>query len=56
MLGNFTQHLTIMGTVVSVDPSGASPSFTLKTRGGDVVKAHDRRRHLLSGAQESGRS
>ncbi len=39
MLGNFTQHMTIMGTVVSVDPSGATPSFTLKTRGGDVVKA-----------------
>ena len=38
MLGNYTQHLTIMGTVVSVDPRGESPTFTMKSRGGDVVK------------------
>ncbi len=38
MIGNFTQYLTIMGTVVSVDPSGESPTFTMKSRGGDVVK------------------
>ena len=36
---NYTQTMTVLGTAVDVDPSGSTPSFKVRTRGGDVVKA-----------------
>ncbi|HMB03581.1 MAG TPA: hypothetical protein VKP69_07555, partial [Isosphaeraceae bacterium] len=39
MLRNYTQSMTVLGTAGDVDPGGATPSFTVRTRGGDVVKA-----------------
>src|SRR5215213_1865829 len=35
---NYTQTLTVMGIVDAVDPGGAAPSFTVRTRGGDVLR------------------
>ncbi len=39
MLSNYTQSCTVMGVVEGIDPGGPEPSFTLKARSGDVVKA-----------------
>jgi mannose/cellobiose epimerase-like protein (N-acyl-D-glucosamine 2-epimerase family) len=36
---NYTQYLSVLGTAGGIDASGPLPSFTIKTRGGDVVKA-----------------
>src|SRR4051812_25414568 len=37
---NCTQTMTVMGTVGEIDPAGAAPSFTIRTRGGDVFRAN----------------
>ncbi len=39
MPANYTQSLTVMGIAGDVDPKSMTPSFTVRTRGGDVVKA-----------------
>jgi mannose/cellobiose epimerase-like protein (N-acyl-D-glucosamine 2-epimerase family) len=39
MPANYTQSLTVMGIAGDVDPKSTTPSFTVRTRGGDVVKA-----------------
>ncbi len=36
---NYTQYLSVLGTAGEIDTSGPLPSFTIRTRGGDVVKA-----------------
>jgi hypothetical protein len=36
---NYTQYLSVLGIAGKIDPSGPLPSFTIQTRGGDVVKA-----------------
>jgi len=37
---NYTQTMTVMGTVGEIDPGGSSPSFTIKSRGGDVFRTY----------------
>ncbi len=39
MLTNFTQTLTVMGIAGDLDTKSTTPSFTIRTRGGDVIKA-----------------
>jgi hypothetical protein len=36
---NYTQYMSVLGTAGEIDTSGPLPSFTIRTRGGDVVKA-----------------
>ena len=36
---NYTQYMSVLGTAGAIDTSGPLPSFTIRTRGGDVVKA-----------------
>ena len=35
---NYTQYTSVLGTAGDIDSSEARPSFTIRTRGGDVVK------------------
>ncbi|MGO9598820.1 MAG: AGE family epimerase/isomerase [Isosphaeraceae bacterium] len=39
MPANYTQSLTVMGIAGDVDSKSTTPSFTVRTRGGDLVKA-----------------
>ena len=38
MLASYTQSLTVMGTAGNLDSRSATPTFTIRTRGGDTVK------------------